>query len=289
MLDIATAAREILSQNNLRPLYILCGPEYYVKAKYIQILSDYYNGEVYTFDSVQEVKKQFRRKSLLDARSGLYIVRYDEGFISNISEFSLNDISSKTTTTIILFDDEKSYKKCLEKFEDNTVFINLLSPTIRHKHLKEEFPDLPCIKEVISNTSDTMSAYNSCKSLYNTLDENFSKVIYNPKKSYNIQVLIASRQIDKILELSKNVDLDNIIYVSMETMMTLQDLMCNKYKSNDLRKYLSFWDNKSLETFYINCYMVLYNLRKGEIKKSTEVAVLLFSTLCLSTVVRLPL
>jgi hypothetical protein len=95
-----------------------------------------------------------------------------------------------------------------------------------YKHLKEEFPDLPCIKEVISSTSDTMSAYNSCKSLYTTLDENFSKVIYNPKKSYNIQVLIASRQIDKILEPFNEF---NLVEVPAEKVVNKAKAALNKF------------------------------------------------------------
>ena len=80
MLTIQEVGTEILTHNP-RKLYVMVGQEYGVKMKYVDILAEYY-GKKEEMSSMSDVINIMNTKHIIPLQPAVYIVRYDESFIS---------------------------------------------------------------------------------------------------------------------------------------------------------------------------------------------------------------
>ena len=73
--------------------YVFCGTEYGVKLRYIDILTKHYNGNCVNASSVNEVLNLMRKKRLIPLDPTVYVVRYDDEFLSSLSDKTGDEIA----------------------------------------------------------------------------------------------------------------------------------------------------------------------------------------------------
>ena len=84
MRTINEVGMEILS-GNPKGFYVFLGPEYGIKCKYIDSLKQHY-GDLKEYPSVNSLLKMFNTRRLIPLSPCVYVVRYDEDFLSSLSE-----------------------------------------------------------------------------------------------------------------------------------------------------------------------------------------------------------
>ena len=84
MLTIQEVGTEILG-NTPKKFYIFGGTEYGIKCKYIDIMKEHY-GKFKECQSVNEIIKLMSTRHFIPLEPTLYIIRYDEEFLSSLSD-----------------------------------------------------------------------------------------------------------------------------------------------------------------------------------------------------------
>ena len=83
MLTIQEVGQEVLT-GTPKKFYAFVGSEYGVKEKYIELLSNHYGRKVES-ESVQDILNIMKTRHIIPLQPTLYVVRYDESFISTLS------------------------------------------------------------------------------------------------------------------------------------------------------------------------------------------------------------
>lgn len=269
MLTIQQAGAEILGDNP-RTLYFFGGEEYGIKCKYIDHLASYYKAskEVAT---VSDVISMFRKKQLIPLTPTVYVVRYDESFISELSEKVAKTIEKLNIigTVVCLYENTKAISKCNKFFPDNTVTFDAVNPAFLKQYLKADFPQLSDkdISEAVSIHSDYMGAYNVCIGL-NAVDEvalsdmtpsQIHHVFGADKSSSDKQLryAFAAKDIYACSDgiANYNADKNQIFYIWLSTMLELEKLVSNPKQKSDLNRYIGQWDMRSI----YNMFQFIYN------------------------------
>ena len=275
MITIQDVGTQILNKQP-KNFYIFGGSEYGIKMKYISILKDYYKGNIEERETVSEVINLMRTKHFIPLVPTIYIVRYDDTFISSLSDTTVKLISSTKIigTVVCIYDDDKQLQK-LDKFlPDYTVSIGTVSSQYIEKYLKEDFPMIPenCIKAVVSCCKDYSSATNICNELKNidsltlrTLQpQHIRKSVYiqDDNVSNKVKKCIASRNYDVIVKAIESypTTLDNFLYDMLSTMLDLEKLQCVKSDS-DLTPYIKRWKINDIYNMFNWTYRVLTEVR----------------------------
>lgn len=268
MLSIQDAGTEILGDKP-RSLYIFGGNEYGIKVKYIEHLSSFYQ-KSQDYDTVADVLAIFKKKQLIPLQPKLYIVRYDDSFITDLSERFIKQFSKlKIVGTIVcLYENVKAVNKCNKYLPDNTVLFEPVNPVFIKQYLQKDFPELSekAISEAIRLHSDYMGAYNICIGL-NTLsnmdiesitsekvDETFG---YNASASdIQLRHAFASKNLYACSELLDKYESDKnqVFYVWLSTMLELEKLITNPKQKSDLNKYVKQWDIMSVYNMFMQIY-----------------------------------
>lgn len=276
MITIQDVGLEILNKKP-RKFYVFGGSEYGIKKKYLSILTDHYNGKMEIYDHVSDVINFMKTKHFIPPEPTLYVVRYDDEFVSSLSDTTLKTIeSTKIIGTIVcIYDNDKQVQK-LDKFlSDYTVMIGAVSDKYIEKYLKEDFPTIPenCIKHISSLCKDYSSAMNICNCLKNidglTLralsKESIQDSIYiqnDTALSAKTKRCIASRNFNVILECIESYPntLDNFLYDIFSTLVELEKLNCVKSDS-DLIPYVKRWTIADIYNMFQWTYRVLNEIR----------------------------
>ena len=141
---IQDAGKQILSKNPGK-VYIFCGDDYGIKHKYIRILKSIYKVSI-ECDTVEDVLKRSKTKSLLPEPQKLYIVRYDDGFLNSLNDDSIAELSNVSIhgTLVCIYQGDKATAKCMKylycilRLKSIVVNKNLV-----YKYILSDFPDLP--------------------------------------------------------------------------------------------------------------------------------------------------
>lgn len=269
MLTIQQVGAEILGDKP-RTLYFFGGIEYGIKYKYIEHLRGLYK---YTqeLETMAEAVNLFKKKQLIPLPPKLYIIRYDDIFISTLTEKiakQVNNLNIKGTI-VCIYEAAKSVSKCNKFFPDNTVVIDPINPAFIKQYLKNDFPKLPdnLIAEAVRIHPDYMGAYNVCigmNALDNmSLDSISSKqidTVFGADRSATetqLRHAFASRNVYACTELLDNYpsDKNQVYYTWLSTLLELEKLLTNPKQKSDLRQYVRQW---SIECVY-NMFHQIYN------------------------------
>lgn len=275
MLTIQEVGTEIM-KGHPRNFYVMTGSEYGIKRMYIQYLKDHYKNykEV---DTVESVLNTMSTKHFVPLQPTVYVVRYDESFITSLNDKTSSRIRHVNIigTIVCLYESEKHSSKVEKYLGDYTVHIEKVNSVFVKKYLKKDFPELSdtCIDAAVESCVDWYEAELMCRSMMldnrdhlnsqtkQDLKITFGKAVELDEKL--IKFIIASRDFNRLLYLidKKEGEEDSVLYTMLSTMLELEKLTVNKYIDSDLRPYLKNWKMQDIYNMFMQVYQQLKYLR----------------------------
>lgn len=276
MRTIQEVGMEILNKNPSK-FYVFSGSEYGIKNKYLSILSEVYGGSREVSD-VESVLSLMSIKHVVPLKPSLYVVRYDNAFISSLSSETAKRIDKLNIkgTLVCIYDYSTKGVNKLEKYlPDYTVNVDKIDKQFIVKYLHSDFPGVPdrlisLAAEMCDNYGD---AQNLCRSmslapvddLFAMSDEAIASLLGKSKSSTDAQIRsgIASRNFKYLIDTleSYSGDSDSVFYSILSTMLDLEKLFSNSRSQSDLRDYLGRWTLKDVYNMFMNTYFELKKLR----------------------------
>ena len=272
MLTIQDVGTEILG-NKPRNFYVFGGTEYGIKKKYLSILKDHY-GKFEEYQSVDAVLSIMSVNHLIPLEPTLYIVRYDESFVSDISDVLSKQIASANIvgTIVCLYELDKHFNKIAKFLPNNSVRIDQVNLNFMIKYLHSDFPHLPdkLINLSAKHCENYNDAQNMCKSMSMVEPERFFELtdsqilaLFGKNQEFStdsLKIAIATKNFNYLVRfLDSCDDYNSIFYAILSTMIELEKIISNKYSQSDLKDYVKYW----FEPDIYNMFMLTYN----ELKK----------------------
>lgn len=257
---------------NHRPakFYAFLGPEYGVKCKYIGIMAETYRGNVVEADSVQSVLSIMKTKHIVPLQPTLYIVRYDETYLSTLDGTSITKLKDikMIGTLVMIYQTDKQCAKVEKYLSDISVFVGNVGTKLVEKYLKQDYPNLDnrlirlaayCGSDYghAKNIGGCMNAVTSSEFMSYSDDEIcklFGKVDVVDEKS--IQLHIAARDVNFFMNNMPTFleNTDSTIYALMSTMVELDKIWGNKYSDSPIKKYQKLWTRKDIYYMFMHGY-----------------------------------
>ena len=279
--------------------YAFLGPEYGIKCRYLDMIAETYKGSVVEADSVQSVISMMKTKHIVPLQPSLYIVRYDETYLSsldNASFMKLKDIKM-IGTLVMIYQTEKQCSKVEKYLPDISVYVGNVDTKFVEKYLKQDFPNLDsrlvklaaycgtdyghakniggCMNSVPSNEFMSYQDSDICK-LFGKVDEVDDKVLQIHIAARDVNFLMSN--INKFLE-----NTDNTIYTLMSTMVEFDKIWGNKYSDSPIKKYQKVWSREDVYYVFMHGYHQL-RLRRSISVNDENQLITLFSLLSFSPV-----
>lgn len=273
-MTIQEAGTQILL-GNPQKFYIFCGTDYGVKDHYLTALKKHY-GSYKEVRCVEDILKMMRTKQLIPLQPELYIVRYDESFLSSMSDKTLNYISKSKIigTIVVIYQASKEFTKCDKYLKEYTVSLDPMADHFIVKHLTKEFPgmDTSLIKFAVKYRDD----YYSAKLLCNLLNQVGESSI-DPESNQTLETFYCSTEsADEHIKIgiaAKNFkylidaldaypgELDSILYQILYTAVELDKLKAKPYTDSVLQPYVKNWQPVDIYNIYMHTYKALATLR----------------------------
>lgn len=277
MISIQELGLSIMSDSP-KHFYIIGGNEYGVKEKYIQTLTNHY-GSKEEYPNISSVIDFLSVKHLVPVPPSLYVVRYDDTFVSGINEKLAHKIRSLKIkgTVLCLYNDAKQIAK-LDKFlPDSTCIIEAVNPKFIEKYLHSDFPKLDdrSIKIATRCCTNYGHARNICNlmqyadpSLLASMSEGAVSRLFGCDDSSNegdIQRAVANRNFVQAIRLLENYEgnFDNLVYTVLQTMIELEKAKTSKYPVAEWKDYTKFWKLEDIFNMFMNTYDELDKLRSN--------------------------
>lgn len=167
MVTLQEAGKRILSGNPDK-FYIFCGEDYGIKKRYLQNIVASYDGRVQICDTVDSVLNLMSHKHIIPLEPKAYVVKYDDSFISNLSDkYAKRCSESKIIGTLVVFvDNEKHSKKCDKYFPNCAIDFVKTNPKFVFKYLVDDYAPLvpeDTIKQIVEMCKDYNSADIVCE------------------------------------------------------------------------------------------------------------------------------
>lgn len=275
MRSIQDVGLEVLN-NNPASFYVFTGPEYGIKMKYIDMMKEHY-GDMKEAKSVKELIDFMSTRHFIPLKPTVYVVRYDEEFISSLSNQVANKIKKTNIagTIVCLYDSDKHEAKLDKYLGDYTVRLDAVNTVFKIKYLHSDFPKLPdkLIHLAAEHGHDYQDAKNMC-SCMNTIppellfamsDDEIIRLFGKSDEQTEAQIKIgvASRNFRVLIDAINNYpgELDGVLYTILSTMIELEKLLGNKYTQSDLRDYVERWNYKDVYNMFMNTYEEVKKLR----------------------------
>lgn len=275
MLTIQDVGKEILS-GTPRKFYVLLGEGWGIKSKYLDILKSKY-AEYYEYPEVSQALELFKVKRLVPAPPALYVIRYDETFISELNESVARTILKlKISGTIVcIYDSNKAYTRCEKFLPDNSVVVSAVSTQFVKRYLHSDFPGLAdnFIDIAVGISSDYGEARNMCRAM-SVVDSNMlirhtkaelSNIFgySNQFSDDQIKQAVAARDFEYLCNVlyACTDDPDKVLYNILYTMIELEKLVANPRSQSELRPYMKIWNIQDIYNMYVNTYEELRKLR----------------------------
>ena len=295
MKTIQEVGTEILSKTPDR-LYIMCG-DYGIIARYLTILSDTY-GEVAEAETVESVLTITRTKQLIPRKPALYIVRYDETFVSKLSDVYVKQYDiSKILGTLVLICDSKHISKLDKYYPNNTIDIAPVAPRFLISYLTDEFADIP--SSTLQNVVSVCKDYGQCRLICGAIKylpqenqtlsaRNIQAIfgIQSDSKDSHVKVAIASRDVSYINSVVTDYggNMEDIFYSVMSCMTDIDKLLDKPSADSLITKYRNAWNRKDVYFAFMNAYNLLKISRSANTCNTDILLTILFSSLQFSPV-----
>ena len=293
MLSVQEVGTQILGGTPGK-FYVLGGVEHGVKEKYIAILEQHYGNKIES-PTVQELISMMSKKHIVPLQPTVYVVRYDESFVSSLSDATAKKIESTNIigTIVCIYESPKHLTKLDKHLPNYTASIDAVSPQFIEKYLHTDFPKLPdrLIKAAVDMSTDYGQAKNICRcmsqvspeSLFSKSDEELAKLFGCNDTSTEAQVRkgIASRQFKYLVGVVEKYpeDADRILYAILQTMIELDKLLDNSRAQSDIRDFVKLWTREDVYYMFMNTYSELNKLRSMSSYDTNNSLIYLFGLL----------
>lgn len=277
MISIQELGLSIMSEAP-KKLYIVGGSEYGIKDRYIDTLTKFY-GKREEYPSVSAVVDFLSVKHLVPVPPSLYVIRYDESFVSSVSAQLVQKINGlKINGTIFcIYHEQKHIDKLDKFFPSDTCIIESVNPKYIEKYLHSDFPKLDdrSIKVATYCSTSYGHARTICKSMSHadpTLlarmpEDQLARLFGCGSSSgeLDIQKAVASRNFvaaAKLLDIYEG-NLDSLIYTILQTMIEMEKVLTSKYANSALKDYAKYWKLEDIYHMFMNTYQELNKLRSN--------------------------
>lgn len=297
MISIQDIGKEIFS-NNPRKFYAFLGPEFGIKSKYLDKLSDYYEGRVIESESVRSLFDSMKHKKLILEKPNLYICRYDSSFLPTINDKTDKEIDSLSIngTIVCIYQDEKNLEKFEKYLPNRYVIIDSVSKQYVEKYLLSEFNSLNL--STIRNIISMADSYGQCRIICNEIqnssrkdDISYSEISslcgkYSVHSEEEIKMGIANRNFAFLLSCIDDMDSpDSLLYNILSCMIELDKIADSKYSESYLRKFSNKWTREDIYYMFMHTYSVLEILRSDSCSDTKSIVSCL---ICLLNFERIP-
>ena len=276
MLSIQQLGLEILGDSP-KGFYMLCGPEYGIKRKYIEHLSSYYKGNKIESTSMIDVINVMGVKHLVPLVPTVYVVRYDEVFLSQLNDALASKLkSAKIAGTIIgIYEDSKACNKLNKFFPNNTASVEVVNASMVSKYLRSDYPGLEDrYIQLAANISDNYShaqcicnSLSLCKPtiLYSMSDIEISSLV-GKDSSYTesaVKKAIAARSFRAVIECLPSFAnrYDSIIYSFLSVAVELDKIFDSKWSDSELAEYAKLWTRADIYNLFMQTFHQLELIR----------------------------
>lgn len=298
MRTIQEVGTEILS-GNPKPFYIFCGTEYGIKREYLDKIKSHYNGAKEEFEYVQDVIDMMRVKRFIPLVPSLYVVRYDEDFISSLNDKTRQQIESTNIVgTLVCIYEQNRHTTKLDKYLGKySVSIDPVASQFIEKYLHRDFPSVP--DRLVNIATKCGSDYNQskniclglnlCKDYVVDVDDNVLYKLFGHESSTTSDMMkkgIAARDFNYCINILENnyPDLDSIYYTILQTVLDIDKLKSSRYGESELRQYINGWTPADIYTMFEQTYEELKRSRSS----STDIKSSIIYLLSLLTVSPIP-
>ena len=289
MITIQELGLSILSDHP-KQFYVLGGNEYGVKDKYIDTLTKFYKGEKYEYPDVMSVINSMNVKHLIPLKPSLYVVRYDESFVSSLNEVVANKVKNTKIcgTLVCIYSDAKHIAK-LDKFLPEYVGqIDSVNPKFIEKYLHQDFPSLD--KRYISLANRCSENYGHartiCKSLCNADVNLLAKMTdgqlerlfgcTNQSAEQDIRLGLAARDFQFLIRALQTFEgeKESLYYVILQMLIDMEKILTSKYSNTDITEYKKFWKLQDVYYMFMNTYKELSDSRSSNVSKNIDASLI---------------
>lgn len=277
MISIQELGLSILSDSP-KKLYFLGGSEYGVKDKYIEKLTKLY-GDMSEYSDIKSIVSLFSVRHLVPLKPKLYVVRYDDQFVSSLNAAIASKLKSlKISGTVLgLYEDPKQIEKLDKFFTDCTSVIENVNPQFIEKYLHQDFPKLDdrSIHVATLSSSSYGHARNICKSMSYTRPELLASMsdvqlasLFGCNQSVaetEFRKYIASKNFGALVRLLESFDgdHDSLMYVILQTMIDLEKAKTSKYPGDEFKDVIKLWTIPDIYYMFMHTYSELQELRSN--------------------------
>jgi len=277
MISIQDLGLSIMSDSP-KSLYVVGGLEYGIKDKYIDILTKFY-GKKEEYPSVEAVINLLSVKHIVPLEPSLYVIRYDESFVSHIDATLAQKIKSlKISGTIFcVYSEMKAINKIDKYLPDNTCVIEAVNPKFISKYLHQDFPELnDRFIQVATNCASSYGhARTICKSMVSATPSQLSSMTdaalarlfgcESSSRESDMQLAIAGRNFVAASQLLDQYEdnLDTLVYTILQTMIEMEKILTSKYSDSPLKDYAKCWKLEDVYHMFMNAYAELDKLRSN--------------------------
>lgn len=286
MITIQEFGTSVMNKD-LKSLYIMCGCEYGVKRRYIQMMSEIYGGRCTEYETLDSVLDLMKVKRIIPLQPSLYIVRYDDSILQSGEKHAKKFSTVKIIGTIIvLFESDSSTTKCGKWFPDNTVTFDAVDPKFVKKYLKHDYPDIPdsVIDAVLSITTKYADASNICDSMSYITHDLALITDTDIRKTFTTNDVIsidnfkhgfAARDATYCMRFLSvyTGQLDQVIYAALNALLEVEKCLSYKGAKSWASKYAKSWSIKDIMSMFNNLYAILRESRSDS-SYNTECALL---------------
>ena len=298
MRSIQEVGKEVL-QGNPKPFYVFIGPEYGIKTRYIQLLCKHYGTSYECYDKVSDVLDMMSVKHLIPLDPKVYVVRYDESFLSTLSQNTEHRIKSSNIigTIVCIYEQDKHAQKVAKYLPNYTVSIDFVSPQFLKKYLHLDFPGLAdkLVDIAIECSHDYGQARLICEAMKSV---NASELLSMPQSSIRrlfgvsdvgteseLKSAIACRNFKSCENITDSmIDVSNVYYTILQTLLDLEKIKVSKYSDSPLRKYSKLWTMSDI----FNLFEITYEELKLSRSLSFDIRDSLTKLFCLLCFKQIP-
>lgn len=274
-MTIQEAGTQILNDNPGK-FYIFCGEEYGIKFRYIEKLKQHYKNYAEA-ETVEEILGLMRKKRLLPLQPKVYVVRYDESFLSSLKDNTADQISKTNIigTIVCIYEQNKHKTKCNKYLPDYTVTFDAVNPTFIKKYLEKDFPNLPdaCLNTAIKLRNDYMGAYHICESMQysgmyvddtQAMIKAFSSTVATEDNSFRYAFAAKNfRMCVNILD-EYTGELSSLFYTMLMALIELERVITTPKTKSDLGRYVKAWNFNSVYWAFMHIYDELKQSRSSQ-------------------------
>lgn len=256
--------------------YVLGGTEYGIKEKYISILKDHYGNKIEA-PTVQELLNMMSKKHIIPLTPAVYVVRYDETFVSGLSDATAGKIKNTNIvgTIVCLYEAPKHITKLAKYLPDYTATIDAVSPQFVNKYLHQDFPRLAdrFISVAVGAAANYSQAKNMCRcmncvpaeSLFALSDSEITRFFGCADLSTEAEIRkgVASRNFKYLLNVVEKYpdEGDRVVYAILQTMIELDKVLDNGHINSDVKEFAKHWTREDVYYMFMNTYEELIKLR----------------------------